>query len=80
MKQASVNAHKQRWFADGLVRSDGKTGASEWLVVSGAALLAMLPEATAHGTSWEALLEGRDLEGVRRGADSGPSPRGGGTP
>lgn len=62
MKQASVNAHKQRWLADGLVRSDGRTGASEWLVVTGAALLAMLPEAAARGLTPQAVLAGRDLE------------------
>ncbi len=62
MKQATVNAHKQRWLSDGFVRSDGKTGASEWLVVSGTALLAMLPDALRQGKSWDALLDGRDLQ------------------
>lgn len=62
MRQPTVHAHKQTWLADGLVRSDGRTGASEWLVVTGQALLAMLPDAMAMGTSLDALLDGRDLE------------------
>ena len=62
MRQPTVNAHKQTWLTDGLVRSDGHTGASEWLVVTGQALLAMLPDALEMGKPLDALLRGRDLE------------------
>lgn len=68
MRQPTVNAHKQTWLADGLVRSDGRTGASEWLVVTGEALLAMLPDAMAMGKPLDAMLHGRDLE--RQAADA----------
>ena len=62
MTQAAVNAHKRAWIADGLVRFDGRTGASEWLSVTGEALLAMLPDAVASGKTVETLLDGRDRE------------------
>lgn len=68
MRQPTVNAHKQTWLTDGLVRSDGHTGASEWLVVTGQALLAMLPDALDMGKPLDALLRGRDLE--RQAADA----------
>jgi hypothetical protein len=62
MKQASVHGHKKTWLANRLVYVDGHTGASEWLRVSGAALLAMLPEATAAGKDLSAYHALRDLE------------------
>ena len=61
MRQATVNGHKRTWLAEGLVRSDGFTGASEWLVVTGSALLAMVPEAHDRGKPLDAFLTGRDL-------------------
>lgn len=62
IRQPTVHAHKQRWIRDGLVRVDGRTGASEWLTPTGTALLAMLPEALVQGRSARDLLEGANLE------------------
>ncbi len=62
MKQPTVNAHKRVWLAKGLIRPDGHTGAAEWFTVTGEALLAMLPAASAAGISAEAFLHGRNLE------------------
>ena len=61
MSQPTVNAHKRTWLEDGLVRSDGRSAGSEWLSVSGHALLAMLPEAEAMGLHPEVVTSGRDL-------------------
>ena len=62
MKQPTVNAHKPAWLAKGLIRPDGHTGAAEWFTLTGEALLAMLPAASAAGISAEAFLRGRNLE------------------
>ena len=61
MKQASVNDHKKHWLAHRLVRPDGRTGASEWLQVTGGTLLAMLPEAEQAGKDESAYRALRDL-------------------
>ncbi len=62
ISQPAVNQHKRQWIDDGLVRTDGRTGASEWLTVAGEALLALLPDALGQGKSLESLANGRDLE------------------
>lgn len=62
MKQASVNEHKRAWIAKGFVRPDGRSGASEWLQVTGATLLAMFPEAEQAGKDHLAYTSLRDLE------------------
>lgn len=61
MRQPTVHAHKQNWLSHGFVRADGRTGASEWLVVTGGALLAMLHDALDDGYRASDLLGGRDL-------------------
>lgn len=61
MKQASVNDHKKNWLANHLVRPAGRTGASEWLQVTGGTLLAMLPEAEQSGKDLSAYKALRDL-------------------
>jgi energy-coupling factor transporter ATP-binding protein EcfA2 len=64
MKQPTVNAHKRIWLDKGFIRPDGRTGAAEWFTLTGEALLAMLPAASAAGIAAEAFLRGRNLETI----------------
>lgn len=61
MRQPTVHSHKKQWLEDRLVRPERRSGASEWLTVTGTTLLAMLPEAIHRGYTSAQLLGGVDM-------------------